>query len=56
MKHYLLSFILLWMSIPMIDGGLLFGIPVWAVISLAVALLYAISLWVVIDKKWDELS
>lgn len=56
MKYYLLSFILLFFTIPMVGERVYWGIPLWAIISMLVSLLYAFILMYIIDKKWDELS
>lgn len=56
MKYYLLTFIPLIFTVPIFGKQLLFGIPMWAIVSLMLAVIYAISLVIIIDKKWDEIS
>ncbi len=54
MKYYFFSFILLLMTTPISSDYILFGIPLWAIISLLVTVLYALSLIIIIDKKWHK--
>jgi len=56
MKYYLLSFIPLILTLPILGERVIFGIPLWAISSLFFTLVYSIMLIIIIDKKWDDLS
>ncbi|KAF3982215.1 MAG: hypothetical protein HFP81_00440 [Methylococcales symbiont of Hymedesmia sp. n. MRB-2018] len=56
MKYYLLTFIPLLLTLPIFGEELLFGMPIWAIITLVFAVIYASSLVWLINHKWDELS
>lgn len=45
--------VLLLLSIPLLGGAPLIGLPLWVWGSLAATLLYGIVLIVVIEKRWD---
>jgi uncharacterized membrane protein (DUF485 family) len=56
MKYYLLSFIPLILTLPLFGDGILFDVPIWAIISLVFGVIYATWLVWIINHKWDELS
>ena len=51
-----LSFFLLLLTIPLLSGEPLFGIPMWAIGSLFMTLIYGIILVLIIEKKWPQLK
>ncbi len=56
MKYYLFNFIFVILAVIIHYKGYYFGVPIWVIISLFFTLLFAISLIIIIDKKWDDLS
>lgn len=50
------SILLLFLTIPLLGGEPLFGVPLWVWGSLGATFLYALSLIFTIETKWDKLK
>ena len=50
------SFLLLILTLPLLGGAPLWGVPLWVYASLAATLLYALSLLLSIEREWDRLK
>ncbi len=51
-----LSFLLLFLTIPLLGGKPVWGVPLWVWGSLTLTLLYAVVLLFVIERRWDSLK
>lgn len=51
-----LSFFLLLLTLPLLGGSPLFGIPMWVFGSLAATIAYGIAVIAVIETRWDRLK
>jgi len=48
-----LSFLILCLTLPLLGGAPLWGVPLWVWGSLGATLLYAVVLIIAIDAEWD---
>ena len=52
----LLSFVVLFCTLPLLDSTPYFGIPLWVYLSFGMTLLYVVLLVFLLEKRWDALS
>lgn len=50
------SFLIVLFTLPLLGGGSLWGVPLWAWGSLGATLVYALTLVTVIETRWDALK
>jgi hypothetical protein len=51
-----LSFFILLLTIPLLDGTPFMGVPMWVYGSLAATVIYGIMLIIIIERRWDDLK
>lgn len=50
------SFLLLLLTLPLLGGEPLWGVPLWVYASLGATLFYALSLLLSIEREWERLK
>ena len=50
------SFLFLLLTIPLLSGKPLWGVPLWVWGSLGATIIYALILIFIIEMKWDDLK